>query len=185
MSDFATRLSSFSPVVQVSASCLQKTLALSSQIILTSLQSALNSLLQCLLRIIQLHLNLHDAVTVVRVLELLDVPSQVTLRLASRVLLQTRLVRPRSLRELADELVQDLAQQLMRDELVIVLVGDDDAGASLAARIHVDGELVFGLRLTGSGTGGLGDAAIDFAADLADAVVGRGVSGVGEGRWWC
>ena len=33
----------------------------------------------------------------------------------------------------------------MGNELVVVLVGDDDAGATLAAGINVDGELILGL----------------------------------------
>jgi hypothetical protein len=59
------------------------------------------------------------------------------------------------------------------DKLVVVLVGDNDASASLAARIDVDGELVLGLGLTGSGTCGFCDGAVDLTADFADAV-GRG-----------
>ena len=86
--------------------------------------------------------------------------------------LQAGLVRPRRLGELAGELVQDLAQQLVRDELVVVLVGDDDAGAPLAAGVDVDGELVLGLGLAGAGAGGFGDGAVDLTADFADTVAG-------------
>ena len=64
----------------------------------------------------------------------------------------------------------------MGNELVVVLVGDDDAGATLAAGVNVDGELVLGLRLTGARTGGFCDGAVDLTTDLADAVA-RGVSG--------
>jgi hypothetical protein len=139
---------------------------------LTSLQCALNSLLQSLLRLVQLLLNLHDAVSVVRVLELFDVPSEVSFRLTILVCLQTCFVRPRRLGELAGELVQDLAQQLVSNQLVVVLVGDDNAGATLAARVDVDGELVLGLRLAGSRTGGFCDGTVDLTTDLADAVAG-------------
>lgn len=86
--------------------------------------------------------------------------------------LQAGLVRPRRLGELAGELVQDLAQQLVRDELVVVLVGDDDAGAPLAAGVDVDGELVLGLGLAGAGAGGFGDGAVDLTTDFADTVAG-------------
>lgn len=65
----------------------------------------------------------------------------------------------------------------MSDELIVILVGDDNAGATLAARIDVDGELVFGLRLAGTRTGGFCDGAVDFTTDLADAVVRGCVSG--------
>lgn len=71
----------------------------------------------------------------------------------------------------------------MCDELVVVLVGDDDAGATLAAGVDVDGELVLGLRLTGARAGGLCDGAVDLTTDLADAVA-RGVSGVCPGVTW-
>jgi hypothetical protein len=117
-------------------------------------------------------LDLHDAVTVVRVLELFDVPSEVSFRLTILVCLQTRLVRPRRLGELAGELVQDLAQQLVSNELVVILVGDDDAGATLAARVNVDGKLVLGLRLAGSRTGGFCDGTRELTTNLADAVAG-------------
>ena len=139
---------------------------------LTSLQRALNRLLQRLLGLIQLLLDLHDAVSIVRVLELFDVPPKVALGQAVLVGLQAGLVRPRRLGELAGELVQDLAQQLVRDELVVVLVGDDDAGAPLAAGVDVDGELVLGLGLAGAGAGGFGDGAVDLTADFADTVAG-------------
>jgi hypothetical protein len=70
----------------------------------------------------------------------------------------------------------------VRDELVVVLVGDDDAGATLAAGVDVDGELVFGLGLAGAGAGGFGDGAVDLTADFADAVGGGDVvSGVLRG----
>lgn len=73
----------------------------------------------------------------------------------------------------------------MSDELVVGLVGDDDAGAPLAARIDVDGELVFGLGLAGARAGGFCYGAVDFTTDLADAVRGGvlvGVDGEGGGR---
>jgi len=60
----------------------------------------------------------------------------------------------------------------VRNELVVGLIGDDDAGASLAAGIDVDGELVLGLGLAGARTGRFGDGTVDFTADLADAVAG-------------
>jgi len=69
------------------------------------------------------------------------------------------------------------------NELVIVLVGDDDAGTTLAASVNVDGELVLGLRLTGARTGGFCDGAVDLTTDLADAVA-RGVSGGCSGVGW-
>lgn len=93
---------------------------------------------------------------------------------------QAGLVRPRRLGKLARELVEDLAQQLVSDELVVGLVGDDDAGASLAASIDVDGELVFGLRLAGARASGFCDGAVDFTTDLADAVRGGVLVGVVE-----
>jgi hypothetical protein len=144
--------------------------------LLTSLKCALNSLLQSLLGLVQFPLNLYDAVSVVRVLELFDVPAKVTLRLSILICLQACLVRPRRLGELAGEFVQDLAEQLVGHELVVVLVGDDDAGATLAAGVDVDGELVLGLRLAGARAGGLCDGTVDLTTDLADAVA-RGVSG--------
>jgi len=140
--------------------------------VLTSLQRALNRFLQRLLGLVQLLLDLHDAVSIVRVLELFDVPPKVSLRLAVLVGLQSSLVRPRRLGELAGELVQDLAQQLVCYELVVGLVGDDDAGASLAAGVDVDGELVLGLGLARAWTGRFGDGAVDLTADFADAVAG-------------
>lgn len=60
----------------------------------------------------------------------------------------------------------------MRDELVVRLVGDNDAGAAFAARVDVDGELVLGLRLAGARAGGFCDGAVDLTADFADAVGG-------------
>lgn len=71
----------------------------------------------------------------------------------------------------------------MGHELVVVLVGDDDAGAALATGVDVDGELVLGLRLTGARAGGLCDGAVDLTTDLADAVA-RGVSGGCPGVTW-
>jgi hypothetical protein len=65
---------------------------------------------------------------------------------------------------------------LVGNELVVVLVGDDDAGATLAARVDVDGELVLGLRLACSGTGGFCDGTVDLTTDFADAVAGVCVS---------
>jgi hypothetical protein len=151
---------------------------------LTSLQRALNSLLQRLLGLIQLLLDLHNAISIVRVLELFDVPPKVSLSLAILIGLQAGLVRPRRLGELAGELVQDLAEQLVGDELVVVLVGDDDAGATLAAGVDVDGELVLGLGLAGAWTGGFGDGAVDLTADFADTVAGGMLLvGVREGRY--
>lgn len=64
----------------------------------------------------------------------------------------------------------------MGDELVVVLVGDNDAGAALAAGVDVDSELVLGLGLTGARTGGLCDGTVDLTTNLANAVA-RGVSG--------
>jgi hypothetical protein len=154
------------PVARAPARCC------SASAMLTSLQRALNRLLQRLLGLIQLLLDLHDAVSIIRVLELFDVPPKVALGQAVLVGLQAGLVRPRRLGELAGELVQDLAQQLVRDELVVVLVGDDDAGAPLAAGVDVDGELVLGLGLAGARAGGFGDGAVDLTADLADTVAG-------------
>jgi hypothetical protein len=69
----------------------------------------------------------------------------------------------------------------VRDELVVVLVGDDDAGAPLAAGVDVDGELILGLGLAGARTGGFGDGAVDLTADLADTVAG-GMLLVGSAR---
>lgn len=156
-----------------------------SDSILTSLQCTLNGLLQCVLGLVQLHLNLHNAIAVRRVLELLNVPAKVALRLAVRVLLQARLIRPRRFGEFAGELVQDLAEQLVRDELVVVVIGDDDAGAALAARVDVDGELVLGPGLARARASGFGDLTVDLAADFADTVTRQSVSGVDEGcRWW-
>ena len=153
-------------------------------LVLTPLKCALNGLLQGLLSLVQFPLNLHDAVSIVRVLELFDVPPKVALGQAVLVGLQAGLVRPRRLGELAGELVQDLAQQLVRDELVVVLVGDDDAGAPLAAGVDVDGELVLGLGLAGAGAGGFGDGAVDLTADFADTVAGDVLLvGVGEERY--
>jgi len=149
--------------------------------LLTSLQCTLNRLLQRLLGLVQLFLDLHDAVSVVGVLELFDVPPKVSLSLTILVGLQPGLVRPRRLGELAGELVQDLAQQLVCHELVVVLVGDDDAGTPLAAGVDVDGELVLGLGLAGARTGGFGDGAVDLLADLADTVA-RGMLLVGLSR---
>jgi hypothetical protein len=157
---------------------------------LTSLQRTLNRLLQRLLGLIQLLLDLHNTVPIVRVLELLDIPPQMSLRHAILVGLQAGLVGPRRFGELAGELVEDLAEQLVRNELVVVLVGDDDSRAPFAAGVDVDGELVFGFGLAGAGAGGFGDGAVDFTADFADAGGGGGgVSGVvGEGWyggcWW-
>lgn len=150
MSDFATRLSSFSPEIEDRVSLCspirKRNVCCRAHLVsLTSLKCALNGLLQGLLGLVQLPLDLHDAVSVVRVLELFDVPSKVALRLSILVCLQASLVRPRRLGELAGELVQDLAEQLVGNELVVVLVGDDDAGATLAAGIDVDGELILGL----------------------------------------
>ena len=62
-------------------------------------------------------------------------------------------------------------------------IGDDDAGATLAAGVDVDGELVLRLGLTGARTGGLCDGAVDLTTDLADAVA-RGVSGGCPGVIW-
>ena len=59
----------------------------------------------------------------------------------------------------------------MSDKLIVVLIGDNDAGATLAARVDVDGELVLGLGLAGTGTGGFCDGTVDFTTDLADAIV--------------
>jgi hypothetical protein len=68
------------------------------------------------------------------------------------------------------------------NELVVVLVGDDDAGATLAARVDVDGELILGLRLAGTRTGGFCDSTVDLTTNLADAVAGVVLVGVWGSR---
>lgn len=85
------------------------------------------------LRLIQLLLDLHDTIRILRILILL----QILLELRERHLGVG--VRPTAARELADEIVQNLAQQLVRHERRVLVVADDDAGDALAARVRVEG----------------------------------------------
>lgn len=101
--------------------------------LLSSLQHALNGLVQHDLGLIQFLLDLHDAVGLLRVLVL----DNVFLELG---------VRARGIgggediaRVLVQELVDDFGEELVGNEGGVFVVGDDDAGDTLGAAVRVEG----------------------------------------------
>lgn len=79
---------------------------------------------------------LHDAVCLLWILVFLDILLQLWEWHASTA------VRPCAAWVLAQELVQDLAQQLMCHETWVLVVGDDDTSHTLGACICVEGVLL-------------------------------------------
>ena len=86
------------------------------------------------LGLVQLLLDLHDAVRLLRILVLDD------------VLVERReadgaggRVRPRGPRVRRQELVQQLAEQLVRDQRRVLVVGNDDACEAFGAAVGVEG----------------------------------------------
>lgn len=131
-----------------------KHLALSAQAItlrdqivnlLSSLQYALNSLVQDNLGLVKLLLNLHDAVGLLRVLVFFEVVLQLGEGqdgLASG---------PRGARVLGEELVDDFAEELVGDQGGVLVVGDDDAADALGAAVGVESVVWLMMRVSGDG----------------------------------
>lgn len=84
------------------------------------------------LRLVQFLLDLHDAVRLSRVLVFDDILVELR-QLQDRFALGP--FRPCVCRQ---ELVNDLREQLVRDELGILVVGDDDAGDAFGATVDVE-----------------------------------------------
>ena len=110
-------------------------ITLGDQIInlLTTLQHTLDGLMQHNLGLVELLLDLHDAVCLLRILVLDDI----LLELGKRQCGVGR--RPRGARVLGQELVDDLREQLVRHQRRVVVVADYDAGDALhAAPVRVE-----------------------------------------------
>lgn len=138
--------------------------------LLSTLQNTLNSLVQHNLCLIQLLLDLHDAVGGVRVLVL----DNVLLELRERQLSVG--VGKGSARVARQKLVQDLGEQLVGNQGGVFLVGDDDAGDALAAAIGVEGVGLLFDVLSLAGLGAFGDGLCEERHELAD--TGAGEAGV-------
>lgn len=94
------------------------------------------------LRLVQFLLDLHDAVRLPRVLVFDDI-------LVKLRQLQDRFaLGPFRARVCRQELVNDLREQLVRNELGILVVGDDDAGDAFGATVDVES-----VRYGGGGEG--------------------------------
>lgn len=100
--------------------------------LLASLQHALNGLVQHNLRLVQLLLDLHDAVGLVRVLVL----HNVFLELGEGE--RGAGVGPGRAWVLGQELVDDFREQLVGDQCWVCVVRDDDAGDALGAAVGVE-----------------------------------------------
>ena len=92
------------------------------------------SLVQHNLGLIQLLLNLHNTVGLLRVLVLHNVFLQ--LRQGACALAQGR-VRPRCAGVLCEELVDDLGKELMGNQRRVIAVGDDHTGHTLGPAVSV------------------------------------------------
>ncbi|KAK1256283.1 hypothetical protein MKX07_008542 [Trichoderma sp. CBMAI-0711] len=94
---------------------------------------ALNRLVQHNLGLVELLLDLHDAVGLLGVLVLGEVVPELGEG-------QDGLAGgPRGARVLGEELVDDLAEELVRDEGGVLVVRDDDAADALGAAVGVEG----------------------------------------------
>lgn len=94
-----------------------------------------NGLVQHNLRLIQLLLNLHDAVRLTRILEFDDVFLQLVER--ARVLARARIRKGRP-GVFGEELVDHLRQQLVRNKCRIVTVRDDDTSHTFGPAVGVE-----------------------------------------------
>lgn len=130
-----------------------ETITLGNQTInlLAPLQHALDGLVQHNLGLVELLLDLHDAVCGVRVL----VFGNVLLELGEGQLGVG--VGEGGARVARQELVEDLGQQLVGDESRVLVVGDDDAGDALAAAVGVEGVALLFDVLALAWLGALGD----------------------------
>lgn len=110
-------------------------IALRHQVVnlLASLQHALDGLVQHDLRLIELLLDLHDAVCLMRVLILHDVI------LERGECQRGRRGRKGGTRVHGEELVDDLGEELVRDQRGVIVVADDDAGDALGAAVGMEG----------------------------------------------
>lgn len=100
--------------------------------LLAALQDALDGLVQDNLGLVELLLDLHDAVGLLRVLVLGEVVAQLGHG-------QLGLARgPRGARVLGEELVDALAEELVGDEGGVLVVRDDDAADALGAAVGVE-----------------------------------------------
>ena len=101
--------------------------------LLSTLQDALDSLVENNLGLVQLFLNLHDAVHLVWVLVRRDVCLQGgkgdRLGGGARVGVE------------GEELIEDLGEDLMGGQRGVFVVADNDTGDALGARIHVECEI--------------------------------------------
>lgn len=111
----------------------RQAVALGHQIVnfLAALQNALNGLVQDNLGLVELFLNLHDTVGLLRVLVLRNVLIQFGHDERGRAR------GPRRARVLGEELVDDFAEDLMGDEGRVLVVRDDDAADALCAAVGV------------------------------------------------
>jgi hypothetical protein len=100
--------------------------------LLAALEHALNRLLHQDLGLVELFLDLHDAVRVLRVLVLCNVVLELGPLDLDAVLEAGDGV-------LGEELIDELGQDLVRDEARVLAVADDDAGDTLAAAVDVEG----------------------------------------------
>ena len=110
--------------------CIQSIALLHQRInLFPPFQNALNRLMQHNLGLIQLFLNLHDTICLVRVL----VFDNIFLKL--REIEFGRRIGECSARILREELVDHFGEELMRDKAGIVRVADDDSGNAFSAAV--------------------------------------------------
>ena len=138
--------------------------------LLTTLQDTLDGLVQDNLCLVQLLLDLHDAVGGVRVLVLDNVLFESRERQLGVGVGKGRA------RVARQELVEDLGQQLVGDEGGVFLVGDDDGGDTLAAAVGVEGVGLLFDVLSLARLGAFGDRLCEERHELAD--TGAGEAGV-------
>ena len=139
--------------------------------VLTPLQHTLNSLMQHNLRLVQLLLNLHNTIRRLRILILL----QILLELRKRHL-GVR-IRPTTPWKFAEKLIHNLAEQLVRYERRVLVVGDDYCGYAFGPRVGVEGVGLLFDVLTLARAGSLRDGFAEERHEFADA--GAGEAGVG------
>ncbi len=134
------------------ALCTQP-IALGHQIVnlLSPLQDALDSLVKHNLGLVQLALDLHDAVGLVRVLVLDNVILQ--LREGER----GRAVGPLRARVGGQELVDDFGEELVRDQGRVGVVADDDAADAFRPAVGVEGVVLLLYVLALARVGALAD----------------------------
>ena len=123
------------------------------------------------LRLIQLLLDLHNAIRRMRVLILDNILLQLRERQLLVAVLECGFGVP------AEELVDDLAEQLVRDEGGVFLVGDDDAGDTFAAAVGVEGVGLLFDVLPLAGLCAFGDSFGEEGHEFADAGSGGLVGG--------